>query len=183
MDSNKYLEEMKKVQESILYYLDEDNNIEEKYQTLETLFNDIQIHSIKFKISSLMHLLLQISSNHHREENFFSKIEEILLIFKNNLTKHYSNSELFNIFKSNKRILLFLIEEKVLNFDEFIAKRIIQYKYLENNYPQYFQPEIKPFMNDEWFQKEMYLEDLMKEIPSDFYEKEKLEKMKKKYVK
>lgn len=38
MDSNKYLEEMKKVQDKFLDFLDEDNNIEEKYLNLKSLF-------------------------------------------------------------------------------------------------------------------------------------------------
>ena len=131
MNSKEYLGEMKKIQLNLLDLLDYENEVEEKYQTLKNIFDDIKIHDNEYKIKSLMYLLLHISNDHHREEGFFGKIEHILKLFKDDLQKYFSNSELFHIFKNNKRILLFLIEEKIINFDEFIAKRIIKDEYLK----------------------------------------------------
>ena len=68
--------------------------------------------------------------------------------------------------------------------DEYIVKKIIKNeKYLNAKYPQYFQPEIQPFLNKEWFTKceingkieeNEWVGDLKKELPSDFYENRKI---------
>ena len=47
--------------------------------------------------------------------------------------------------------------------DEYIVKKIIKnWKYLNSYYPQYFQPEIQPFLNKEWFPKCEINEDVEK---------------------
>ena len=153
MSIEKYIEEMKKIQENILDYIDSGTNIEEKYRDLNNLFDDIQIHNNQFKIKSLLYLIVKICNNHQRESGFFNKIERILYLFKNDMQKYFSNSELFHIFKSNKRLLLFLFEERIMIMDENIVKKIIKnQKYLSAKYPQYFQPEIQQFINEKWFQ-------------------------------
>ena len=122
---------------------------------------------------------------HHRFPNFFfSKIERILQFFKKDIRKYFSNSEIFNIFAGNKRILLFLIEQQIIIIDEYISKKIATTdKYIKGNYPQYFHPEIQPFINEEWFPKydpeveelmdNGWVEEIKKELPENFYEKRK----------
>ena len=173
MNSVEYLEEMKAIQEKLLLYLEG----EAENMSADDIFKDKKFHDYL----SYLHLVSKISNNHHRCENFFSKIKEILQLFKEDIKTKISNSQLFNIFKSNKQILLFLIEEGLLAFDEYIVRTIINRKYIDAKYPQYFQPEIQPFINKEWFPKydgknrsnEWVLE-IQKEIPEDFYEKRKI---------
>ena len=173
MNSAEYLEEMKAIQEKLLLYLEG----ETEYMSPNDIFKDNKFHDYL----SYLHLVSKISNNHHRCENFFSKIKEILRLFKEDIKTKISNSRLFNIFKSNKQILLFLIEEGLLTFDEYIVRIITSDKYVDAKYPQYFQPEIQPFINKEWFPKydkkcrsnEWVLE-IQKEIPEDFYEKRKI---------
>lgn len=173
MSSAEYLEEMKTIQEKLLQYLENEN----EDMSPGDIFKDNKFHDYL----SYLHLVSKISANHHRCEIFFSKIKEILQLFKEDIKTKISNSQLFNIFKSNKQILLFLIEEGLLTFDEYIVRTIISSKYVDAKYPQYFQPEIQPFINKEWFPKydeknkstEWVLE-IQKEIPEDFYEKRKI---------
>ena len=130
---------------------------------------------------SLLHLISKIGNNYHSFANFFSKIERILLFFKEDIPKYFSNSEIFNIFKSNKKILLFLIEQQIIVIDEYIAKKIINTdKFINAKYPQYFQPEIQPFINEKWFpkydpntKKNEWVEEIKKELPENFYERRK----------
>ena len=124
MDVHAYLEEMTKIQENLLEYLDNESNTEELYQSLTQNFNDTKIRDSKYKLQSLLHLISKIVKNHHRLPSFFMKIEEIILIFKEDLKKYFSNSEIFNIFKSNKRILLFLIEKNLMIFDNILSKKL-----------------------------------------------------------
>ena len=182
---NEFIEEMKKIQTDLLNFLDHGDNNEENYQNLINKFQDIKIHDHQFKIKSLLYLILKISNNHYREPEFFSKIEKILQLFKDDMKKYFLNHELFHIFKSNKRLLLFLLEENIMTMDDSIVNKIVHnYKFKKRKYPQYFQPEIQPFINEKWFPKydkddqelrnNEWVEDLKKEIPSDFYEKRKI---------
>ena len=184
MSFQAYLDTMKDIQDNILNFLEEEVNSEENFLILEKKFKDTKISDNIYDILSLLHLISRIWNNSYRFPNFFSKLERILLIFKKDIKKYFSNSEIFNIFKSNKRILLFLIEQQIIVFDENIAKKIAcTYKYIEAKYPQYFQPEIQPFINEKWFPKydskdsileyNKWVEELKKELPANFYEKRK----------
>lgn len=61
MNSFEYLERMKKIQISLLDFLDNDDNIEANYQNLNELFEDIKIHDSPDKFKPLLHLILKIS--------------------------------------------------------------------------------------------------------------------------
>ena len=143
----------------------------------------------KYDLLSLLHLISKIGNNCHRFPFFFSKLEIILQLFKEDIKKYFTNSETFIIFKSNKRIILFLIEQQIIVIDGSIAQKITKNgKYIEGKYPQYFLPEIEPFINEEWFpkyypenldeydyllEKNKWIEFIKKELPEDFYEKRK----------
>ena len=117
-----------------------------------------------------MYFISSICNNYYRIPSFFSKIERTLHFFKANIKKYYSNSEIFNVFKDNKRIILFLIKEKIMIVDKFFIQKITTNEFEQKYYPEYFAPEIKPFMNEEWFTENRLFEYLKKEQPSDFNE-------------
>ena len=145
MIAEKYLEEMKAIQKSFLQFLDEDN--EENFNNLKKLIEGFKILENKQEIKSFLYLISNIAENHHRGPNFFKKIERVLQHFKKDIINNFLNFEIFNIFSQNKRILLFLIEGKILTVDEYVAKkmtRIIGYDF-------YFWPEISIFKNKRWF--------------------------------
>lgn len=113
-------------------------------QLILDFYKNTKIKDNRFELLSLLHLISIIVNNDHRFRDFFSKIERILKYFKEDIKKYFSNSGIFNIFVSNKRILLFL--------HEYIVKKIITTrKFIDAKYPQYFQPEIQPFINEKWF--------------------------------
>ena len=183
MTSKEYLAKMKNIQENILYYLDGEANLEEKYQCLKDMFDGLKINCNKYEFKSLLYLLLKISNHHHRESDFFNKIEKILQIFKDDLKKSFSNSELFHIFRSNKRIILFLFEENIIVMNEYVFKKMEKFEYRIAKYPIYFSPEIKPFINENWFPKydkndvfntNAWIEEIKEDLPDDFYSKRKI---------
>ena len=169
---------MKKIEISLLDYLDVESNIEEKYQNIKNDFIDMKIQDDKYKLKLFLYLLAQISNYHYRCANFFDKIEKIILYFKGEIKKYYSNSELFHIFNKSKRILLFLFEENLIIFNESIAKTFFTEEYFDANYLQYFLPEIKPYINEKWALKyaynEKYSNILKEETPTNFYENRKI---------
>ena len=181
MSFQEYLDTMKDIEGNIVYFLEEEANSEENFLILESKFNDTKKSDSKYYLLSIMHLISNIVYNHHRFPNFFAKIERILLFFKEDIKKYFSNSEVFNIFRSNKRILLFLIEQQLIIIDEYIVRKIAKTdKYIRAKYPQYFQPEIQPFINEKWFTKydpntkeNEWVEEIKKELPENFYEKRK----------
>ena len=167
MSVQDYLDQMKKLQATLLNYLEKEDLIEEYLNNFMQLFQDYKICKHKQKFESVLHLLLNISNNHHRELNFFQKIEKIILYFKTNLQAIFSNFVIFNIFKSNKRILLFLFKEKIIKLDHAIISTLENKKFISANYIEYFTPEIKLFIGNDDKYSELNKK-LLKKLPENF---------------
>ena len=105
-----YLEANKKIQKNLLDFIDNDENDEENFENLKHIFHDLNIQNDEYELTQLLLLISTICENHNRSPHFFIKMERILQLFKADIKKYYSNSEIFKIFSNNKRILLFLIE-------------------------------------------------------------------------
>lgn len=172
MSIEKYLDEMRVIQEKLLEFLDNRANSEENFLKLKQVFDDQKIIDDPHKLKSVLNLLTKIANYHYRGSGFFEKIERILLFFKFRIKEFYTNSEIFTIFKKNKRILLFLLENEMIIFDNYIAKKITD-KFCHYNYIEYFTPELKPFINEEWFY-DFCKEKLLKTIPENFNEMRKI---------
>lgn len=116
---------------------------------LTDIFNIQSIKQNKEDITTLFHIIVNISNYHHRTSDFFQKIEQILTFFETDIQQFYTNDEIFSIFKSNKRLLLFLIEKELFKINESIVQIITNGIFKKDKYPFYFYPEIKPFYIDE----------------------------------
>lgn len=151
MNTPKLIEEMQSIQSKLLDFLDNETDEEQNFQILKQELDNIKVCDDMHKFKLFLYLISKISNNHHRGNNFFNKIDRILRLFKDDIKKYFTNQTIFNIFKGNKRILLFLIDEKIMIMDESIAKIIVKNQFLSAKYPQYFAPEIKQFVNKDWF--------------------------------
>lgn len=158
-----YFTNMQHFQEKILEFIEEDL----AFDDLTSGFQEKKIVENVNDFKIILHLLAKISNNHHRSPGFFEKIEEIIKYFKQDIQKHFSNIELFNIFKSNKRILLFLFDEKIIIPTKSISKIITNDKYKKKYYPQYFYPEFKAFYSKEFIEE---MKSTNPEIELDFDE-------------
>ncbi|KAK8849908.1 hypothetical protein M9Y10_018497 [Tritrichomonas musculus] len=141
--TEEFLDQMRKIQENLLDFIEKNEN--DLHQSLLFMQNVSKIFDSKDKLKALLYLILNII-NYHHTTNFYDKIDNVLSIFKNDIKYFFSNNEIFNIFKSNKRIILFLIENQLLIVDDLIAKKIISYN---NEYQQYFYPEIQKYLSKE----------------------------------
>lgn len=103
-----YLDKMKNIQSFLLDFLNAEQSHDQHFFIFNKYINDHKIKINKNEIKAILHLICNISNNHYRTPNFFIKIERVILIFKEEILTKFSNSEIFKIFKSNKRILLFL---------------------------------------------------------------------------
>ena len=172
---------MKSIQNSLLEFLEEESDGDDKYENFINLVSTQQIINDKHEFKALLQLISRIANNHHRSRNFISKGERVLRQFKQDPQKYFSNSEIFNIFNDNKRILLILLEEKMMIIDEYIFLKIPSPEYVSMNYCEYFQPEIKPFLIQENIEKygsknkllkdNKFIERMNKEVETNFYEK------------
>ena len=170
MESQKYLEEMKKIQDLLIDFIDNDSMTDENFKNFVDQLNKHLICQDHHKLKDFLGILMNISNNHHRCANFFVKIEQILHYFKKEISNFFSNLELFKIFKRNKRILLYLFDEKMLTMNDYIISKIIKYKY-----HLYFAPELRPHIESvknatRLFFNDTTVKDINEELPYHFYE-------------
>ena len=64
-------------------------------------------------IIETIHLLLNISQNHHRGPNFYNKIKQILDYFLDQIKQIYSVEEIYSLFKNDRIILVYLFEKGI----------------------------------------------------------------------
>ena len=145
MEIQQYIDRKKVIQSKILEFIDDESNAEEDYQNFINSINNIEIEKNSDELQSILYLISKISNNHHRSSNFFSKIEKILLFLQNFIQINLSNSQIFSIFKSSKRILLFLINEKIITVNSSIIDEMKNDRFKKRNYCQFFYPEIESF--------------------------------------
>ena len=168
MPIEEHLNKMKEYQQIILEFLDNEEDSDNNFKNLKNIFNQPNIFDNPYEIKLLLHLIQRISSNHHHATKFYNKICQIFSLLSDKLKKNFSNYEIFRIFKKNKRILLYLIEEKIISIDSYISSNIISEDLrcsTSHDYIKFFYPELKPFLTDE-------IEDF--EIPKDFLEKRRV---------
>ncbi|KAK8850236.1 hypothetical protein M9Y10_018361 [Tritrichomonas musculus] len=184
MNIEEATEKMKRIQSVLLEFIDNELNSEESYEKFIQVITDQKIIEDRYKLKSVLQLINSISSNHQRNLNFIDKIERILTLFKKDIQNYYFNSEIFELFSDNKRILLFLFQEKMIIIDEYIVSRITSDEFINKKYAQYFSPEIKPFLTEEFITKYSYKNQILKnndfmkeinnkELPNEFYNKRK----------
>ena len=144
MNCEEYLNQKTELQNKILDFIDCETGSDEKFQDLIKLISDSKIQADKNEFTILLNIILSIANNHHRGPNFFDKIEKILDYLKESITKYYSNYLIFDLFKRNKRILLYLFNAKIITMDKSIFKTISsdekcqKAKYIEYFYVQLY---------------------------------------------
>ena len=138
----KYLEEIRTIQNNLLLYIENEDDIEKKFEDFNQLIFDLKIRERPHELKLLLRLLSSIGQNNYHCSIFFDKMEKILFSFREEMQKYFKNTEIFNIFKNNKRILLYLIEKQIIIIDSFVSAKIINEGI---NYQSYFSPEIRSF--------------------------------------
>ena len=110
MSMENFIDTYQQIQHTILEFIEDKEYPKDKYPEFrKALANDI---SREKDIKNIILLLSSISDNHHRDSEFFTKIMEIMQSIKDQIKNCFSNLEIFNYFKNNKRTILLLINEK-----------------------------------------------------------------------
>lgn len=135
-DFYKYFNEECDLHDSLLGYFENDIDYNFFSENLTQYFEKIKNPLKRDDLMIILRILVAVSNNHYRCSNFFQKIEKILLYFKCEIKKIFLNDEIFDFFKSNKRLLLFFIKENILTLNEKIVKDF------DDSNLSYFAPEI-----------------------------------------
>lgn len=154
MTIQQHLLKMKKIQAAVLKYIDSEYNESSLFSNLKKLFQKPNIEKNAIELKEVLHIISDISNYHPRKPGFFNKIFQILNELKSGIKSNFSERSIFTIFKQNKRIILFLIEEKFIKIEKFAG-------FIKENsdYLKYFAPEIKPFIK------------IHEQLPEDFEER------------
>ena len=142
----KYINHKKEIHNLLLNFIENSGVNDTDFQNLIDLINTQNYEENREELEHFLRLISKIAKNHHRDTDFFKKIEKILLHLENVIKQTFSISEIFKIFKSNKLIILSLIKSKIIALDEEIVKLILEEK---NNYCHFFFPEIKSLIGEE----------------------------------
>ena len=146
----KYFDKKKELQEALLTFIDNTSDLVDDYYYLTRLIEEQKIESKPEEFKLYLHLIKNIVSDHHRGQNFYEKIERILLQYRKYIKQTFSNSLLFRIFIECKWILFFLIKNNILIIEEAFVKFFVDSG--EENlirYCHFFYPEIKKFVQKE----------------------------------
>ncbi|KAK8871286.1 hypothetical protein M9Y10_007004 [Tritrichomonas musculus] len=173
MNYEECIDKMINVQKALLEFFEENSSAEENFEILITIIKEQQIMEDQHELKELLLLVSSISNNHCRINNFNNKIEQIILYLKDKITKYFSNSEIFQLFEFNKRILLFLILEGIMKIDKYVFSRLQNIKYHDMNNPDYFLQEIHEFLVEylfEGFVKAEIIENIKKEKKNGSHE-------------
>lgn len=138
MNIKEYIGKSLLIQEKLLYYIDSEDNVEENYQTLKLLISEHQIEKNNHELKLLLELINIITNNHKRTAFLFDKIAKLFTDFNKEIKKFFSNKDIFDIFKNNKRILLTLIKADILIIDQLVLSLMSEDKYRKFKYPEYF---------------------------------------------
>lgn len=133
-----YLQPLIILQKCCLTYLDEDNNTSHNFENLKNNMHFLQDPS---RLKDFLRFISFVSLNHHRSIDFFSKIENVIResrVYQEQL----SNQEIFTLFRNNKRLLLFLYNEKYLEFDSFVIRNLLESETMID----YFYYELEPYI-------------------------------------
>ncbi|KAK8876569.1 hypothetical protein M9Y10_006786 [Tritrichomonas musculus] len=148
-----------------LQYIENEDDLEESYQNLLKSFNDLKIEENKHDLLLFLYIISQVANNHYRSNDFFEKIEKIIVHFKSSIKTYYSISEILQIFEENKRMILMLIDLKIITLTNSIVESFFNDKFRKKKYAEYFFPEIKNFLNQDLRDK------MEKEMTENFDEK------------
>ena len=158
MEIQEYANKMRKIYSLFLEYID--CTVDEKEENLRVfldMLNSQNTFDDLDEIYEILVLISNVSKTHYRDQDFFAKIEKLLDFFTERIKQSFTNFQIFNIFKSNKRILLFLFEHKIIEIDQSILDFILNSKKEKyQSYKFYFFNEIKEKISTEM---KKYLED------------------------
>ena len=144
-----YLSKMEEIQKAILKFIESDNDCDNNYNNITKLLNNLKLSQNPKYLHSVLHIIASISDNHNLKLNCLDKLFKILKYLNaDGLISKIPNLTVFNIFKYNKKTLLFLINEHFIEVDNYITRTVNRTIFYAYGYSTFLYPEIKNFICD-----------------------------------
>ena len=142
MEIQDYININKNLYTTFSKYIDNHLDDNDEYQNLTSFLTTHDYLTNVEILSEFLRLISNVSKNHTRENNFLNTIYKILYFLKDTLNNIFPKLEIFNIFKDNKIVLLFLFTN-IIETDATIIENLKQ-TYL---FDDYFYKIAKPFLD------------------------------------
>ena len=146
MNKTSFLAKMKDVYEHFLEFLESEEDFSNDYLKFQQYLTNQRIQEKNQGLVEFLQLISEISNEHHRTPEFQRRIEQTLIFLKDAIKQNFTNYSIFNIFQHNKRIILFLSEEKILGF----TKRVYYAMKKNADLNNFFLPEITSFLSEQY---------------------------------
>ena len=146
MEVQEYVDAKKQLYSLVLQFIeDDDEENGEKFTKLVDFIEKYHYAANKEELEDILSLISSIANNHYRNQHFFSNIEKLFLHLENQIKQNVSNTEIYELFKENKRILVFLFEKKIITINDEIIHSML---YKKVTYFNYFYNIIESLSND-----------------------------------
>lgn len=153
MDIQRFFDIINKSYHHLHEFIENSENPDLELSTLIKDLDELPICANKELMKLFLLIILKVSNSHHQDKDFFNKIFSIIQYILVKSNRILSNWEILHIFKSNKKILHFLLKNNIISFDEQISKYIYKKSFLSpkkyRSYRYIFFPEIKPYIHKE----------------------------------
>lgn len=175
MDLKDYLDKQEKLYNTLLQFLEEEGETAD-IKPLLNIFKDFKIDdNNNCNFSSLLQMIAKISENHFRHPYFIQRVDTVLLHIKDQIKKTFKSTEIYEIFKGNFLILLYLYKKEIFLFDEEFSSYITQLFEKDDDialrFALFMYPEAKHFLNKEYqYIAYNYLIEIDKNIFANFDE-------------
>ena len=149
MEVESWVKEKKELYTPILSFLESEKESEDEFRAITKIVEDQEIVKNERSTREIFQLLYKIGDNHHRTSDFYNRLVRIFQYLKKEQLL-IKDTEIFDIYKANKRLLLLLFEHKIIIPDESIVKYLIEQN--DSNDQQlkyYFFSEIKNYLTEE----------------------------------
>ena len=194
-ECQKYLNSKIEFYEYFLRFIEDESNEIINFQYVVDIIDSHNYQNNTDELKSMLCMIREISGNHHRTPSFFKKFEMFFSHYAECIKNTFTAIELFNIFRKNRRILLILVDIKIIpdkEITELLQKQnfsnLIRYQFdgdlkpnirlkhnqigtketLKQNYKYYFYPEMLPYIS-KW-NKTRYENDLLR-IDKNIFDK------------
>ena len=128
MEYRKYIEGKKEIYLRFLYFFDDESEINDSFKDLSAF---IQIHKYlekKEEFKAILYILNEFSKNTHRSTKLITKIELFFSQYEEYITQNFTQTQLFQIFRKNPRILYILFDKNIITIDDSIIELIHKQK-------------------------------------------------------
>lgn len=145
MEFKQYIAQKKRLYASFTTFLEAPINDDiNEFENLNQIVQAQTIFQDKEETSHFLNLILSFIQNHHRDIDFISKIKKILDFYADEIKQSLSNDDIYDIFKSNKLIILYLINKKILIINDEILDQLLDHFNLDGTVNgNFLLPEIK----------------------------------------